>query len=926
MQTLTVAEHPVFANDNSYNTVVNGDMELTKNGMPANWEEYDGVQLSDCTNIPNNSAGKYGSHAAELRGIDNAGMIQQVKNYVVGTTYTFSADVCPKNSKTEVYLQVYCHDANGNRLPGSISVSITSKISGLWKSVSDTISIPQNTAKLIILIRNLNAVDRKDKTTELVSLIDNVSLVGQLPAYARNALAFKEQLAYEKELNAPYLSEFPNGLYDKDEPYNGESDIILSENFQNGTGVFSNSFPGYAGWDSQNKCLYFNVPKDEVKDPYMSKNVQIEGGAEYQVSFRYKVLSGSVTEPVIKLEYSPREITDGIRGCGEKYIEHEPDTVRDGEWHEVTLKVYPPSNAASMNVLVRMLQDGTDNEAASQALIDDVEICRTYPSCFAVLDAGDIFYYSDKTQGKLQVKINEEYKSEADYSKARVDYKILDGEEKIFETQVKGTDLAVEFNLSLLLNHSESKGYGEGHTYRAVASVYKSDGVTVRASLVQNVYVYKRPRYIKNGIFYKNGERAIAPVYAYHVNEDHYDEVAEAGVNLVQMSADTPEKLIEKLDRAERYGIMGLICLYPDMKPAGHEDNLENTFKFVEAVMHHPAVFGYGVMDEVFSGVANPEKMLEASYRAIHMLDKNHPVCVMEAGRSNYEKAAKYVDVLLIDPYSASHKRNAAQSIALAKRVTDKPVYALLEAYRNGERYPTPDDGRNNNWQALVAGADAIGYYSISDSWYISSKESYPIWDAEHTGGHLWKALVSFNKYEKEAAQSHFVFKKGQKLFDRADFDTGKTIADTNLDYWYYAWQNGTDTYLVLLSFLDPNSEIKNQQITVSLPQKYAALLYAGRENQTIGIVNQSLTVNLSGSEALLYKLIPISENSDIKMVSTYYALNISKSREMIDFEITDIPDAETIITPPMPLEGEEIDIYLWDMKKIKPLVSAIKY
>lgn len=397
-------------------------------------------------------------------------------------------------------------------------------------------------------------------------------------------------------------------------------------------------------------------------------------------------------------------------------------------------------------------------------------------------------------------------------------------------------------------------------------------------------------------------------------------------MNLVQMSADTPEKLIEKLDRAERYGIMGLICLYPDMKPAGHEDNLENTFKFVEAVMHHPAVFGYGVMDEVFSGVANPEKMLEASYRAIHMLDKNHPVCVMEAGRSNYEKAAKYVDVLLIDPYSASHKRNAAQSIALAKRVTDKPVYALLEAYRNGERYPTPDDGRNNNWQALVAGADAIGYYSISDSWYISSKESYPIWDAEHTGGHLWKALVSFNKYEKEAAQSHFVFKKGQKLFDRADFDTGKTIADTNLDYWYYAWQNGTDTYLVLLSFLDPNSEIKNQQITVSLPQKYAALLYAGRENQTIGIVNQSLTVNLSGSEALLYKLIPISENSDIKMVSTYYALNISKSREMIDFEITDIPDAETIITPPMPLEGEEIDIYLWDMKKIKPLVSAIKY
>ena len=76
-----------------------------------------------------------------------------------------------------------------------------------------------------------------------------------------------------------------------------------------------------------------------------------------------------------------------------------------------------------------------------------------------------------------------------------------------------------------------------------------------------------------------------------------------------------------------------------------------------------------------------------------------------------------YADVMILDPYHPAVGAEVYEDIALmlAKLPNKKPVMTLLQTYTNYSfHFNTPDDVRNNNYQALLAGIDGLGYFRSS--------------------------------------------------------------------------------------------------------------------------------------------------------------------------------------------------------------------
>ena len=208
----------------------------------------------------------------------------------------------------------------------------------------------------------------------------------------------------------------------------------------------------------------------------------------------------------------------------------------------------------------------------------------------------------------------------------------------------------------------------------------------------------------------------------------------------------------------------------------------------------------------------------------------------------------------MIDPYSSAENQSATKYTKAAIEAVDgeKPVYVLLEAYYTTHgRYPTGDDLRNNNYQALIAGADCIGYYSITDSWYTQStgKWDTPVWNAGD-GGELWNAMKEFGNKEWEIVIDHFIFENSPKFVEG--------LADDGT-YRYYSWIKNGEIYMVVLGLKEANADVPvsisltNGDMTVSA---YTSEIIAGSD-AAAPTGNGTLDVTINGVEAILYKITP---------------------------------------------------------------------
>ncbi len=631
------------------------------------------------------------------------------------------------------------------------------------------------------------------------------------------------------------------------------TNLILNSGFEITSGAEFQSWSSSTGWGTEASCtfvqgttvnsgLYALKLSDSTgsKNPYASQSLSIIGGAEYEISFYVNKESGSC-EPLIKLE---------VYGTGGSLLQ---TSVTAGKttpnaWTQYTGTVEMPAEATSLNLLVRILGEGI-------AYFDDISLTLlSTPSPF-VLETDWVFYYSDWDTGTAVITTNTYYDSQLQNAKAT--FTLSNGQNTLLtrpDVPLSNRTASFSFDLSLL-SQKETE-------YFVNATLYDSQGSTV-GTKTTSVYKYDRPRYLReDGAYIKNGEETFYPVFAYHCGTDDYPKVKQAGINIVQGNLfPTASGHLTYLDAAKKKNVMVLVPLYYEMQAAGHESNVERNTAIIEEIKDHPALFGYAVMDEPFLGLQNPEKDLENSYKLIRSLDDNHPIYAVEAQSSFYKTCAKYVDILGIDPYGEATTRFVSSSTKTAVQAVEgkKPVYALLEAFRHPDgHYPSGNDARNMIYQALLSGADAVGFYSIADSEKdAAGNYTIPIYEVPD----IWNAMKMYANLELSNSFDHYVFDKTPVFNEK-----------TSGDYWYSSWKSGDSIYMVVLGMKN------NETVTTSIPlisddgtlyiEDFYAEIIAGADEAII-TGNSVLNVSLFDSQTVLYKITPVERIKESEPFTT---------------------------------------------------------
>lgn len=317
-----------------------------------------------------------------------------------------------------------------------------------------------------------------------------------------------------------------------------------------------------------------------------------------------------------------------------------------------------------------------------------------------------------------------------------------------------------------------------------------SEGVISNQPLTNSVKIV-------NGITIVNG-KPFFPFGFYHVSWKSTTqelikdmrEIAAAGFNTIHASATEVKSYDLFLNEAARLGIyvfseqgIGLL-------------NMIDSFK------KKPAVLGWSIADDVDNGKLVPEEVLKMHQQA-KLADPNHITYI--SGYSNKIKEfGNCADVIAKQSYPIGNGDDEISStydrISLARSAVTpykKAIYANVQSFswinkntKNLVRIPTFDEVRNMTYQALLAGAKGIIYYTYHDSdWHLSS---YPT---------LW---VGMKTLVPEIKAISSVLLNG--VLNTIDARTGKVVAGM--------WTAQNQSLIVII-----NRSYEPQKVSFAIPK-----------------------------------------------------------------------------------------------------------
>ncbi len=458
--------------------------------------------------------------------------------------------------------------------------------------------------------------------------------------------------------------------------------------------------------------------------PYITQTVKAAGGTKLTLSVRYKT-NGNTGTPVIKFVYRD----DGGRTIREFTTNIMPPTY--GKWKRFTYDLTVDDGAAEISVLLRKYREPDVYYSTARLYVREKAPVLTIST-----DNNETFYYKDWESGTATAILN------TDPTGKTVVFYLRDGENRV-ERKSKAAAETVSFSFS-------PGALTEKKPYVLTAELQDSGG-NILGTAEKTVYVYARPAALSEDGVFTAGAEKVRPVFGYHVYTEDLPDAKTAGINVVQGMGDYETGTIGTfLDTCwYTYGIRVLVPLYSgNMLPAGHTVNRERTEVIVNAYKNHPGVFGWMVQDEPFlHNRNNPEEVnrqLIDSYKLIRDLDDVHPVYMTADiySAEHYRDIGNACDIIAPDDYALGAGRELASVYGNMKAVDEavrgrKPVYALLQtfAYAGGVQ-PTMNELGHMIYQSLLAGADAVGFYSFTETgWKFADTQ-------------LYTDLVRFNKEE----------------------------------------------------------------------------------------------------------------------------------------------------------------------------------
>lgn len=577
--------------------------------------------------------------------------------------------------------------------------------------------------------------------------------------------------------------------------------------------------------------------------------IPVEAGASYRVTL-WMCPSYNRAEKGVVLGYEFYAGTEGSlvdigAKCSSDYFQYEDE----GEWIEKTAVFTAPPGADYAKLSIYLYAGGS-------VLLDDISVEKIKESPRMLLEADAVFYYSDRAAGKVTARQNQA--SYSDFSNLQVTYGLYDGEVCVQGPITKPFSDGASWDFTLA-------GLTEKKKYTVKLLLSDTSGNALETA-EESVYVYDRPTYLeKDGRFIKNGKE-IRPVIGYTPGwpanltdaqgmatlRDNMRAAKSLGINVIM--SNTSVKLDEMqvmLDTAKEEGLHVILALYKNMLPAGHPRRETVTTNAVTEFMGHEALFAYAMLDEPFAGktVEDVKAWLENGYKIIRDIDPNHPVYLCECPEYvqntaqpvswRYPLAAKYADCLAIDPYPAgvySDTEFVYDQVMEAREAVknEKPVYAILQAFTWKNNTPSEAALKNGIYQAYFAGANGIGYYRISN----------PLSDGNMlTETQYGTMLTDF--HEKERAILDAAFLGGTyPILQRGETSVCR----------YAFFEENENIYMMLIAKTGEETTV-----TLSLPKDggYKAVRVSVPQAETIPYTEETISVSLSGKEAVLYRLEP---------------------------------------------------------------------
>ncbi|NLC55920.1 MAG: hypothetical protein GX774_03675 [Armatimonadetes bacterium] len=245
-------------------------------------------------------------------------------------------------------------------------------------------------------------------------------------------------------------------------------------------------------------------------------------------------------------------------------------------------------------------------------------------------------------------------------------------------------------------------------------------GKTLGSATATELLIHKRPRVYSrpDGTTIVDGQ-PFFPFGWYHVSwsfsaEDRLAflrDIAAGGFNTVHASIKDLEEWGPFLDEAERLGVRVITEFGVD------------PLKVIERYKEKRAVLAWNPGDEPDGAGISPEEMLRR-YDSFKAADPEHPTYMVLCIPSTYARYAGCAEIIAPDPYPLPHSPigTVYTSLSAAREEAAKygrPIWAVPQAfgYEQGTwRVPTFAEERNMTYQALLAGAKGIIYYTYADN------------------------------------------------------------------------------------------------------------------------------------------------------------------------------------------------------------------
>ncbi len=761
---------------------------------------------------------------------------QSIDTIVGGETYTFSA-----------YLRIESMEEGKKRAAIKISFTGASNASPITKyygvdsvdenggTVTFTFTAPEGTTSVGLLVRN-EATNAADAAVKTVVYWDDISIIGAMKPRTNETDPFVEKPVGSMEL-------LDDGGF---EALTADGKKLAYWGGVGSTNTYSISVvEGTVADGTVHGGTHAVKMKATANNPLISQRIENpEVGATYQASLWYKIDS-LYAEPGFKIEWYQTDTLGEDHYINGAWVRKPPiESMTDG-WVQYCYHFTVPENCTYLSYMVRLYTgDGEYDVTIDDASLYIIEEATILP---AKLSTDEIFYYTEMAEGTASVRLNT-----ADFPNiAKTELALKSETETLWSTEVprgEGDSFARKFPLSGM---EEKKGYTLAVTLKDAA------GNTLGAVQTLTIHRYPRPTNMREDGTMLVDNKPFYPVFAYHLYKEHLSYAASIGVNVSQVQGGVTLSSIQGyLDAAQTYGIKCLVPLYADMKPAGHPDNVDSTTEIINALKDHPALLAWMVMDEATSHWPDRWDLFYASYKLIRDLDPDHAVYILQNNSAQFAELAKYTDILAYDPYPMT-RVNLAQHVAKNTNIAtegvdfEKPVWSLNKAYAaenpsgNSRPLPTIMEERHMWYQALMAGASVVGYYSYSDC--ITTDPPTAMHQLDPARYDLYTGLKEFAKAELGESYAYYLEHKYPVFAEVRDEDV-----------WYSAYVKDGKVYMIVLNRYEEEKTVdiplKSDGAVISIGAYTAKGIYGGTE---VLSGNGNLHLTLAGSGAHVYEITP---------------------------------------------------------------------